>query len=83
MMMTSGMTGVGSTYVSTEKPLLDMGLKKGISVTTSHMPARSQCVYDFITRFWDQRDPLVLSLDTISRFKRPFIKKGDWKRIEQ
>lgn len=83
MMMASGMSGVGSTLVSTKKPLLDMGQKKGISVTKFHMPERSQCVSDFITRFWGQQDPLILSFDTVSRFQRPFLRTGNWNRIEK
>lgn len=83
MMMASGISGSPSTFVRTKEPLQDFGLTKGISINNSHMPARSQCVSDFITRFWNEKDPLVLSFDTIQRFEKQVILAGDWEKVEK
>lgn len=81
MMMASGMSGVGSTFVRPRKPIEDFGLDNGISINNAHMPARSQCISDFITLYWAKKDPLVRSFDTITRFQRPVIDIGDWDRV--
>lgn len=83
MMMASGVSGSASTFVLPRKPLEDFGLTKGISTNNAHMPARSQCVSDFITQFWSEKDPLILTYDTITRFSKPVINVGDWDRVEK
>ncbi|KAI8881593.1 glycosyltransferase family 64 protein, partial [Backusella circina FSU 941] len=82
-MMASGLSGVGSSFVHPEKPLEDFGLAKGISINNSHMPTRSLCISDFITKFWNRKDPLIRSYDTVVAFKKPQIKTGDWNRVEK
>lgn len=81
--MASGMSGVGSTFVRTQKAMEDFGLKKGISTNTAHMPARAICISDFITNYWNKKDPLIKSYDTTTAFSRPQIKTGNWERISK
>lgn len=81
-MMASGLSGAAPTYVRTLKNMEDFGLRKGISTNTAHMPARSQCISNFITDYWHKKDPLVKSFDAIAPFIRPQIRPGNWTRIE-
>ncbi|KAI8881820.1 glycosyltransferase family 64 protein [Backusella circina FSU 941] len=82
-MMASGMSGVGSTFVRTQRAMEDFGLKKGISTNSAHMPARAVCISDFITNYWNKRDPLIKSYDTTTAFSRPQVKTGNWDRISK
>ncbi|KAI8088561.1 glycosyl transferase family 64 domain-containing protein [Thamnidium elegans] len=80
-MMAAGLSGAGPTYVRTQKSMEDFGLKKGISTNAAHMPARSQCITDFITNYWHANDPLIQSNDAAAPFVRPQIRTGNWGRI--
>ncbi|GAA5801004.1 hypothetical protein HPULCUR_006444 [Helicostylum pulchrum] len=80
-MMASGLSGAGPTYVRTQKSMEDFGLKKGISTNAAHMPARSQCIADFITKYWHTHDPLIPSTDAAAPFVRPLIRTGSWQRV--
>lgn len=82
-MMASGISGAAPTYVRTQKAMEDFGLKKGISTNNKHMPARAQCITDFITKYWYKNDPLVKSYDAVSPFVRPQIRTGNWDRVEK
>lgn len=82
-MMASGLSGAAPTYVRTQKTMEDFGLKKGISTNTAHMPARAQCISDFITDYWHTKDPLVMAYDAVSQYERPQIRVGNWNRIEK
>jgi hypothetical protein len=82
-MMASGMSGVAPTYVRPIQAMKDFGLKKGISTNTAHMPARSQCISDFITDYWNEKDPLILAYDAVAPFIKPVIDVGDWDQLEK
>jgi hypothetical protein len=69
-MMASGISGAAPTYVRTQKKMEDFGLSKGISTNSAHMPARAQCITDFITNYWNEKDPLVKAYDSITAFDR-------------
>lgn len=82
-MMASGLSGAAPTYVRTQKVMEDFGLKKGISTNTAHMPARAKCISDFITQYWNAKDPLVKAFDAVTRYERPQIRTGNWDRVEK
>ncbi|KAK4511197.1 uncharacterized protein ATC70_012411 [Mucor velutinosus] len=82
-MMVSGMSHAASTFVRPKQHMEDFGLKQGISTNTAHMPARADCISDFITLFWDSKDPLVNSYDIAAPFAKPQIRVGNWDRIEK
>ncbi|KAI8637038.1 glycosyl transferase family 64 domain-containing protein [Parasitella parasitica] len=82
-MMASGMSNAASTFVRPRKYMEDFGLKQGISTNTAHMPARADCISDFITLFWNAKDPLVNSYDIAATFAKPLIRVGNWDRIEK
>lgn len=82
-MMASGMSHAASTFVRPKEFMEDFGLKQGISTNTAHMPARADCISDFITLFWDSKDPLVNSYDIAAPFAKPQIRVGNWDRIEK
>lgn len=82
-MMASGLSGAAPTYVRTQKVMEDFGLKKGISTNTAHMPARAKCISDFITQYWDAKDPLVKAFDAVTHYERPQIRTGNWDRVEK
>lgn len=81
-MMASGLSHTAPTYVRPSKPLEDFGLTQGISTNNKHMPSRAICVSDFITQYWSQKDPLIQSYDTVTRFAKPEILVGNWTRVE-
>ncbi|KAI9259321.1 glycosyl transferase family 64 domain-containing protein [Sporodiniella umbellata] len=80
-MMASGLSQATPILVNTRQPIEDFGLKKGISTHRNHMPARSQCISQFISKFWKGDDPLVLSNETA--MDPPKIRKGNWNRVRQ
>ncbi|KAI7907182.1 glycosyl transferase family 64 domain-containing protein [Cokeromyces recurvatus] len=82
-MMASGISNVAPTYVRPQEPMEDFGLKKGISTNSAHMPARSKCISDFITDYWNEKDPLIKAYDTVVPFSKPVIRVGDWNRAEK
>lgn len=82
-MMASGISGERPTYVRTQKAIEDFGLKKGISRNTGHMPARTQCISNFISLYWNTKDPLVLSNDAVVPFVSPRIRTGNWDRVKK
>ncbi|KAI7891622.1 glycosyl transferase family 64 domain-containing protein [Mucor mucedo] len=82
-MMASGLSGAPPTVVRTAKSMEDFGLRKGISTNAAHMPARSQCISDFISDYWHKVDPLKSSYISIAPFTRPRIRTGNWSRIEK
>lgn len=82
-MMASGLSGSPPTFVRTAKTMEDFGLRKGISTNAAHMPARSQCISDFITDYWHKKDPLKSSHLSITSVFRPKIRSGDWSRVEK
>lgn len=81
-MMVSGLTNASSTAVMPSQPLIDFGLKKGISVNSQHMSSRGQCVGRFISEYWKGQDPLPVSRYAVAPYRRPVIRRGDWDRIE-
>ncbi|CEI88065.1 hypothetical protein RMCBS344292_02466 [Rhizopus microsporus] len=81
-MMASGLSHTPSTFVCNEKPIEDFGRKKGISINNNHMPARADCISNFITQFWNEQDPLLKSYDAVAPFARSVIKTGNWARVE-
>ncbi|CAO3659761.1 unnamed protein product [Rhizopus stolonifer] len=82
-MMVSGLSHAASTLVNTNKPIEDFGLKKGISTNNKHMPARGERISNFITRYWEKKDPLVQSYNAVTHFVVPNVRKGNWNRVEQ
>jgi hypothetical protein len=82
-MMASGMSNAASTFVRPKEYMEDFGLKQGISTNTAHMPARADCISNFITQFWNAKDPLVNSYDIAAPFDKPQIRIGNWDRIEK
>lgn len=82
-MMASGMSNAASTFVRPKKFMEDFGLEQGISTNTAHMPARADCISDFITHFWNAKDPLINSYDIAAPFDKPQIRIGDWDKIEK
>lgn len=82
-MMASGISGVAPTFVRTEKSMEDFGTKKGISTNSAHMPARAICISDFITDYWNSKDPLVRAYDSLTRFGTASTRQGNWDRIEK
>lgn len=82
-MMASGMSGAAPTFVPTLQIIEDFGLTKGISTNAAHMPARSQCISDFITNYWHKQDPLVRSYVSISPFARTKMISGNWSHVEE
>jgi hypothetical protein len=82
-MMASGMSGAAPTFVRTRKMMEDFGLEKGISTNAAHMPARSQCISDFITDYWNEKDPLVLAYNAVAPYEKPQIRIGNWEQLEE
>ncbi|KAG0171052.1 Exostoses (Multiple)-like 3 [Apophysomyces sp. BC1034] len=82
-MMATGLSGARAVHVRPSKPLLDFGLRRGISTNTHHMGARSECVADFINQFWNAKDPLKTSFDGVSPFTVPQVIGGTWSRLEK
>ncbi|KAI7847984.1 glycosyl transferase family 64 domain-containing protein [Circinella umbellata] len=81
-MMVSGMTGAPAIAVTPQNSLLDFGTKSGISTNLQHMGGRGECVSHFITNYWKEKDPLIVSSSAIVPYERPTIRKGSWNKIE-
>ena len=81
-MMASGLSGVAPTSVAPQRQIKDLGLVKGISTNPDHIPARVQCISDFITRFWHKKDPLIYAHDAVVPMLKPNYGRGNWKMIE-
>ncbi|KAF7731592.1 Exostoses (Multiple)-like 3 [Apophysomyces ossiformis] len=79
-MLATGLSGANAVHVLPSKPIVDYGLAKGISTNTKHMPARSKCVADFITQFWNAKDPLKVSHVGVTPFQLPQIVRGKWSK---
>ncbi|KAI9275697.1 glycosyl transferase family 64 domain-containing protein [Phascolomyces articulosus] len=82
-LMVSGMTGAPMVAVTPQSPLLDFGTQNGISTNQAHMGGRGQCVSHFITKYWKEKDPLVVSSSAAIPYSRPEIRRGTWNKIEQ
>ncbi|KAI8391814.1 glycosyl transferase family 64 domain-containing protein [Radiomyces spectabilis] len=80
-MMASGLSAAGPLAVLPNRPISDFGLKNGISTNSGHMPARSQCVSDLITHFWNKQDPLIYAQESVIPYRRPTLRRGSWSGI--
>ncbi|KAI7865626.1 glycosyl transferase family 64 domain-containing protein, partial [Spinellus fusiger] len=81
-MLASGLSGTSATVVRTQEPIIDFGLKNGISLSNGHMNERSKCIHDFIHRFWEENDPLLMVHDTVVPFQLSALRRGNWDKIE-